>query len=217
MSAIANAAKEDEGLFRRMLERLPAGAYTCDVNGLITYYNQHALAVWGRAPKLNDPEDRFCGSFRLFGADSTPIAHADCWMALALRNRREYLAQEIVVERPDRSRITVLAYATPLLDPDGEVVAGVNMLVNITDQKRLENLLHQTSRSKEFYLAALVDELRYELGAMRSSVDAIERLARVHPDFVQPVQTLRAHLTQIAGLADDLMDVKEIGREVPNA
>jgi PAS domain-containing protein len=26
--------------FRGLLEKLPAGAYTCDPNGLITYYNQ---------------------------------------------------------------------------------------------------------------------------------------------------------------------------------
>ena len=49
--------------FRRLLHKLPAGAYTCDAEGLITYYNQHAERLWGRAPKLNDPAERFCGSF----------------------------------------------------------------------------------------------------------------------------------------------------------
>ena len=52
--------------FRRLLEKLPAGAYTCDADGLITYFNGHAVRVWGREPKLNDPTDRFCGSFKLF-------------------------------------------------------------------------------------------------------------------------------------------------------
>ncbi len=45
--------------FRRLLEKLPAGAYTCDPDGLITYFNQHAVRLWGRAPKLNDPMDRY--------------------------------------------------------------------------------------------------------------------------------------------------------------
>ena len=73
--------------FRRLLDKLPAGAYTCDAAGLITYFNQHAVELWGRAPKLNDPVDRFCGSFKLFAADGTPIPHDQCWMALALRER----------------------------------------------------------------------------------------------------------------------------------
>jgi PAS domain-containing protein len=55
--------------FRSLLEKLPAGAYTCDAQGLITYFNQHAVQLWGRAPELNDPRDRYCGSFKLFSPD----------------------------------------------------------------------------------------------------------------------------------------------------
>ena len=44
-----------------LLEQLPAAAYTCDRDGLITYFNPQAVELWGRAPKLNDPADRFCG------------------------------------------------------------------------------------------------------------------------------------------------------------
>src|SRR6476646_1564787 len=70
--------------FRRLLNRLPAVAYTCDPAGLITYFNEHAVKLWGRAPKLNDAVDRFCGSFKLFLADGTPINHDQCWMGRAL-------------------------------------------------------------------------------------------------------------------------------------
>ena len=45
--------------FRRLLEKLPAGAYMCDPDGLITYYNQRAVELWGRPPKLHDPMDRY--------------------------------------------------------------------------------------------------------------------------------------------------------------
>lgn len=51
-----------------MLDNLPAAAYTCDAEGLITYFNAEAVRVWGREPALNDPVDRFCGSFKLFQA-----------------------------------------------------------------------------------------------------------------------------------------------------
>jgi two-component system, LuxR family, sensor kinase FixL len=45
--------------FHRLLDKLPAAAYTCDAEGLITYFNRHAVALWGREPKLNDPLDRY--------------------------------------------------------------------------------------------------------------------------------------------------------------
>jgi len=92
-----SALHTGEWQFRRLLENLPAGAYTCDSEGLITYFNQHAVQLWGRAPKLNDPVDRFCGSFKLFAPNGSPIAHDQCWMALALKMDTAYNGHEIVI------------------------------------------------------------------------------------------------------------------------
>jgi PAS domain S-box-containing protein len=124
--------------FRSLLEKLPVGAYTCDAEGLITYFNQHAVRLWGRTPNLNDPEDRYCGSFRLFLPDGSPVAHDECWMALALKMNREYNGREIIVERPDGGRLTALAHANPLHDESGKLLGAVNVLVDISERKRIE-------------------------------------------------------------------------------
>src|SRR4029079_7189696 len=110
----------------------------CDNQGLITYFNEQAVAVWGRAPKLNDPADRFCGAFKLFLPDGTPICHDDCWMGRTLKTGQEFNGEEIIVERPDGSRHTVLAHTNALRDSAGNVVGAVNVLVDITDRKRAE-------------------------------------------------------------------------------
>src|SRR5436309_889672 len=60
------AASRSHAEFNRLLAKLPAAAYTCNTDGLITYFNERAVELWGREPRLNDPVDRFCGSFRLF-------------------------------------------------------------------------------------------------------------------------------------------------------
>jgi hypothetical protein len=75
-----SALQNSELQFPRMLDKLPAGGYTCDCHGLITHFNDHAVKLRGRAPKLNDPADRFCGSFKLSARDGSPIAHDACWM-----------------------------------------------------------------------------------------------------------------------------------------
>jgi len=135
--------------FRHLLAKMPAAAYTCDANGLITYFNERAVQLWGREPQLNDSVDRFCGSFKLFSTEGAPISHDACWMALALRNRKAYNDQEIVIERPDGKRRLVLAYANPFLVERGELVGAVNVLVDITDRRRA-----QRTRSQ---LAAIVE------------------------------------------------------------
>ena len=114
---------------QQLLEKMPAGAYTCDPEGLITYYNQQAVQLWGRAPALNDPVDRFCGSFKLYSRDGTPINHDQCWMALALNTNQSYNQEEIIVERPDGQRRTVLAYANPIQDESGKMLGAVNLQV----------------------------------------------------------------------------------------
>jgi len=56
----AQAARRGSGPpFARLLEVLPAAAYTCDAGGLITSFNRRAVELWGRAPKVNDPVDRY--------------------------------------------------------------------------------------------------------------------------------------------------------------
>jgi PAS domain S-box-containing protein len=121
-----------------MLEKLPVAAYACNPSGLITFYNQQAVRLWGRAPKLNDPVDRFCGSFKLFSPSGTPIAHDQCWMALALRTGKEYNGEEVVIERPDGTRVTVLAHISATHDDSGQGHGAVNVLVDITERKRIE-------------------------------------------------------------------------------
>lgn len=134
---------------KRLLENLPAAAYTCDAEGLITYFNARAVELWGRVPKLNHPTDRFCGSFRLFSVDGTPIRHDQCWMALAIQHGKSYDGHEILIERPDGSRWTALAHANPFFDERGRVIGAVNVLVDITSHRRAE-----LARS---HLAAIID------------------------------------------------------------
>src|SRR5262245_64973416 len=103
---IGSEPLKSESEFRRLLDNLPAGAYICDAGGLITYFNRRAVELWGRAPELNDPRDRYCGSFKLFSSEGAPIRHDRCWMALALREDREFNGHQFVIERPDGQRVT---------------------------------------------------------------------------------------------------------------
>ena len=171
--------------FRRLLEKLPAGAYMCDPTGLITYFNQRAVELWGRAPKLNDPEDRFCGSFKLFSADGARIRHDQCWMALALYTMMEYNGHEIIIERQDGHRLTVLAHANPIRDESGALLGAVNVLVDITDRKQAEEeqrqlqatLAHIGRLSLAGEMAAgLAHELNQPLAAIVTYSEACIRL-----------------------------------------
>ena len=202
MSATAH---RDPTLFRSTLDLLPAGAYTCDAMGRITWFNGHAAALWGREPKLNDDSDRYCGSFRLMSSHLEPIKHELCWMALALRDRREYVAQEIIIVRPDHTQVTVLAYATPLLDDSGALSGAVNILVNISDRKRMEQLLADANGANEFYRATVADAMRDELAPMHAALAALEKPASTAEDRSEQLALLRRQLVALGSLIDHLV------------
>lgn len=144
------ALADGESYFWRLLDTLPVAAYTCDQDGLITHFNAEAKRFWGRAPRLNDPSDRYCGSLRLYSAiDGSPIAHAHCWMAQSLLTGESYHHQEIVIERPDGSQVRVLSHVNPIKDESGHVVGAVNVLTDISGQKHAEEIQAQ--------LAAIVE------------------------------------------------------------
>lgn len=115
---------------RDVLRALPEALYMTDAQGRITLFNEAAATLWGRAPEIGQAE--FCGSWKLFWPDGRPLPHAECPMALALRERQPNRGHEIVAERPDGSRVTVLAFPTPLFDARGELVGAINMLVDVT-------------------------------------------------------------------------------------
>jgi len=121
--------------WRGLLDVIPAAAYACDATGLISYFNPLAEAVWGRTPALRDHADRYCGSFKLYLSNGTPIRHDECWMALALRRGKPYNGREILIERWDGSRTFGLAHANPVFDARGKVIGAVNLVVDITAQK----------------------------------------------------------------------------------
>ncbi len=168
------ALQNGELHFRRLLEKLPAGAYTCDPEGLITYFNQPAVQLWGRAPKLGDPVDRFCGSFRLFSPAGSPIAHDRCWMALALETDGEYNGREIVIERPDGRRLTALAYANPIHDESGKLIGALNVLVDISERKRSEQQLKRRVAERTAELEAINEELRRHIAERRALESQLE-------------------------------------------
>jgi PAS domain S-box-containing protein len=121
-----------------MIDALPAAIYTTDAEGWLTHFNPAAVAFAGRVPELGS--DRWCVSLKLFYADGTPMPHDECPMAIAIREGRVVHGVEAIAERPDGSRVWFVPYPTPLKSPDGQVSGGINMLIDITERKRTEEM-----------------------------------------------------------------------------
>ena len=145
MGAIARAAdgvihsldeEHPVALPARLFEQLPFAIYVCDREGLVLRYNRRAAELWGRSPKLGDPNERFCGSYKMFRPDGSLLPHHECPMADVLRTGVSVREQEIHIERPDGLRGIALVDIEAIKDSDGNVVGAVNCFQDITERKQ---------------------------------------------------------------------------------
>jgi PAS domain S-box-containing protein len=123
----------------RLVDTLPIGIYMCYTRGQLVQYNEPAAALWGHSPQLGSTEFSFCGAYKAYELDGTPMRLSETPMAKVLRTSQPVRGRELIVERPDGSRIFIQANAEPLFDENGELRGGVNCFQDITDRKQAEN------------------------------------------------------------------------------
>jgi PAS domain S-box-containing protein len=100
-------------------------AFSTDADGFITSYNDAAAKLWGWRPALG--EARYCGAYRLLTRSGMTLAPERSPTALALQGRNFQL--EIMIERPDGSRVTIDTYPTVLRDEAGAITGTVNLIM----------------------------------------------------------------------------------------
>jgi PAS domain S-box-containing protein len=122
----------------RLFEQVPFAIYICDRDGLVRRFNNRAAELWGRSPKLGDPNERFCGSYRMYRPNGSPLPHHECPMADVLRTGVSVRQQEVHIERPDGSRGVALVDIEAVKDSDGNIIGAVNCFQDITERKRAE-------------------------------------------------------------------------------
>jgi PAS domain-containing protein len=125
------------------LDAIPGAVYVCDKDGRLVRYNAEAATFWGREPTLNDSNERFCGSHRLYLPNGTQLPRAECPMALAVMDGAATRNAEVVIERPDGSRLTALVNIRPLRDHRGQIQGAINCFQDISDRKRIEEEIRQ--------------------------------------------------------------------------
>ncbi|MGX9147985.1 PAS domain S-box protein [Mesorhizobium sp. 128a] len=142
--------------YHQILDALPVAVYTTDPHGTITYYNRAAADLAGREPEIG--KDKWCVTFKLFTPDGNELPHDECPMAIALKENRPVHNQRAIAQRPDGSFFPFQPYPTPIRDETGNLTGAVNMLLDLTDRQRAEEVRHHLSAIVESSFDAIVSK-----------------------------------------------------------
>jgi PAS domain S-box-containing protein len=117
---------------------------------------------------------------------------------------------EFRLRRADGSWSWTSAQAAPVLDDAGRVLKWVGMNIDITHRKLAEEILRQSDRRKDEFLATLAHELRNPLAPLRNAAHLLaapELQAQQLPWIQRLIERQVGHM---ARLLDDLLDVARI-------
>jgi signal transduction histidine kinase len=211
-------ARESEERYRTLFELGPVAVYSCDASGVIQDFNRRAVELWGRKPALGDTDQRFCGSFKLFRPDGSFMPHEQCPMAEVVSGKIPKVQDaEVLIDRPDASRITVIVNILPLKNQRGEITGAINCFYDITDRKQAEDALdmareqaESASRAKDRFLAILSHELRTPLTPVMMSITAMDMNPDLAPEVRSDIAMIRRNMELEAKLIDDLLDLSRI-------
>jgi PAS domain S-box-containing protein len=197
-----------------IFSHLPMAAYVVRGDGVVVWYNARAAELWGRRPEVGDTDERFCGARTLYHADGSHMAHCDTPVALALSTGASVHEEEVIIGRPDGSRVHVSVHIDPIKNPkDGRIIGVVNYFIDLTERKRQgaerEQLLRESqTRSAELQkareeLESKVERRTIALGRLSSQLmhaqdEERRRIAReLHDSIGQYLAALGMGLTQL--------------------
>ena len=191
-----------------LIEQLPAAIYTCDKEGRITFYNRAAATLWGRHPEIGI--DLWCGSWKIYQPDGTPMLLEACPMAVTLQQGVAVKDQEIIVERPDGVRVHVLPHPHPVFDSEGKISGGFNMLVDITGKKAAEERIRKSEQKYRALAKSLEEKVEKRTLELKKKNEELEQYASIAShDLQEPLRKIQTFAGLLENNPDDKQGVKK--------
>ena len=212
------ALRRSEERFRALFDGGPVGMYSCDSAGVIQNFNRRAVELWERQPAQGETSDRFRSVFNFYLPDGTLLPPSQNPMSLILKGEVVAVRDlEVILERPDGSRIVVIVNCVALRNEQGEITGALTCFLDVTERSRLlqqtreqAQVLAELGRRKDEFLAMLSHELRNPLAAVSNAVNLLRLQQDQSPVQHQARSIIERQVGQLKHLVDDLLDVSRI-------
>ena len=147
--AAEEALLESQAVLQTAMDCSQAGIAIADApSGKLRYVNRSGRRIRGGAEsELMDGVDltNYAARWQLWSLDGTPMASEDMPLAWAIQ-KGEPCSREFIIRRSAADERIVWGNASPVLDDEGNVLAGILVFLDITDRKRTEAALAESER-----------------------------------------------------------------------
>ncbi|MCX9012508.1 MAG: PAS domain S-box protein [Candidatus Methanoperedens sp.] len=145
LEAVVTNAEHEKNKSEAIIAAIGDGIIIQDTDYKILYQNQIQKGIYG------DRSGEYC--YRAYEGRDTICE--DCPVELSFRDGKIHKSERRVAT--DNGALNVELTASPLKDPDGEIIAGIKVIRNITESKRLEEELRKSERLLESIFTSIQD------------------------------------------------------------
>ncbi|MEH6307355.1 PAS domain S-box protein [Olivibacter sp. CPCC 100613] len=110
--------------------------YACDIKGVLTFYNEAAVSLWGRTPDLQ--KDRWSGAYKMYDLKGMQLIPKEYPTAQVINVPNASNRSEVIIEHPNGTLRNLLVFPKALYNPNGEIIGAHATLVDISNQATLE-------------------------------------------------------------------------------
>ncbi|MEP6844939.1 MAG: ATP-binding protein [Panacibacter sp.] len=200
---------ESEKKYRQLIENLPVAFYTCDADGFIQIFNTAAADLWGRIPEQG--KDLWCGSWKIYTTEGEPLPFSECPMAIALKTGKPVLGEHIIVEKPSGERTFIQPHPYPFLNENGKVSGAMNVLIDISNIKKVQKALSDLLKQKNEFLSIASHELKTPITILKAYTQLLaERPDSYKKEIDNIYNKMNTQVNRLSFLIHDLLDVTKI-------
>jgi PAS domain S-box-containing protein len=154
-------AVQESSRLQAVLEVLPAGVFICNRDGQLITTNPAARELWGGDAPLVEVEDTQFGIYPAWKPDGTPLEAHEWGMIRALQGE-VVVGQEVRIRCLDGTSKTILNYARPIEDAQGNRYGAVAVSIDVTKVREVQQA--QRRAELEHALAEQLSVERRKLG-----------------------------------------------------
>jgi methyl-accepting chemotaxis protein len=174
-----------------ILKSIAAPMFVADLNLTISSVNDSALKAMGYR------RDEVVGKMTCAQLCRTPLCGTDnCTLKNCFRTGQAIIGETVAETRSGR-KIPVQAACSPLLDEQGKPYGGMEVIIDITEVKRLQ----KEADEQRDYLQRQVEMLVRQLDAFSQGDLSIEVIAERQDEIAKIVESLNKVIQNLRGLA----------------
>ncbi|WP_426755613.1 PAS domain S-box protein [Myxococcus sp. Y35] len=168
---LLSAIEAERARLASVLDQMPAGVFIAEApSGRLVMASRQVELITGKPFHPSESMEDYVSDYGVsLHPDGRPYTLEDLPLTRSLRHGEVVQGEEMQVQRADGQHVTVLLSSSPILNRDGDIIAAVATMVDVSERRRAQEAELQAARFGERLIAIVSHDLRNPLNAIHLS------------------------------------------------